>query len=57
LQIKHSGARKGVVKLSKKKRRRKHSTAAGEKKSVAAEILIGVISGILTAVIAKWLDL
>jgi hypothetical protein len=46
-----------VVNLSKKKRRRKQSTAAGEKKSVVAEILIGVISGILTAAIAKWLDL
>jgi hypothetical protein len=42
--------------LGKKKRHRRKPMAASEKKNLIAEILIGVVSGIITAAIAKWLD-
>jgi hypothetical protein len=47
----------GVVKMSNKKRRRRKPTARPERmKQLAADILAGTVSGLITAAILKLLD-
>lgn len=47
---------KGVVEMSKKKRRRRKPTAQPSRIQVLADtILSGIISGLITAAILKWL--
>ena len=41
--------------MGKKKRRRKKPTAPGRMESVTADILAGILSGLATAAILKWL--
>lgn len=45
-----------MVKMSKKKRRRKKPTAPSRMEQLAADILAGTISGLITAAILKLLD-
>ncbi len=48
--------RKGVMEMGKKKRRRRKPTAPSRMESLAADILAGTISGLITAAILKLLD-
>jgi len=41
--------------MGKKKRRRKKPTAPSRMESIAADILAGIVSGLITAAILKWL--
>ena len=48
---------KGVVEMSKKKRRKRKPTAQPNRmEGFAADILTGIISGLITAAILKLLD-
>lgn len=41
--------------MGKKKRRRKKPTAPSRMESLTSDILAGIISGVITAAILKWL--